>query len=1198
MTLAITSAQAPPAFPAGSPVDFAFTASGGTPPYTWSMDQTNLANTGLVFNAVNPDPNTPNEASLTGTPVLDGNFQCPVMVTDSTMATATQNKFNVTVVTTDPRLNGQNFATVTLNKLMAPFQIVSSYFTHTGQVSGKFTMATVGQITTAGTLATKGAGKVTAGAAVVTTSGGTAMWSFTSVDANNNLIGLKLLSGNKTDTVSPGAAIAFNEIVTYKASGLPPGVKISNNSDTVSASLTGTPSATQAAVTPGPLTPPEVLALGQFYPAYVVSLTATGSCGGLGTAPFYLYVVPNDSLHCLDPSDPAGVSILGIDTSANAPMDGQPGAGLPLYLSAYAAANHTNGQYGISGGAITGPLVQVPAGAVWDGGGTMTNSPFNSGGVSNIPSLSYSGPVYISPNGIQTSDRPDGSNCNVVIRNAGIYSPYTDNTGLAGQEYNGSAVTQDEGTDNIWYGIFAVGANQGQATYHSQLVYQEAFFPRSATNPRYINIKARCSYGDGMNILAQTQQGPVTNLFVENFDLDYCGRESITVGTVTGATIGTAAGGINIGPNSQYGQDYDFESDLGGFVEGHGSDIGSTDVIITNSYGVKDIRFIESLQAPVNNPCAVQFVTSNHRAIRISGEAAGGNYRANTIKFTNGGLVLQRNPTVPGISINGWTSNGGAIFEVNGGVTAVPAGSVTSITLPFTPAVADDLLVGGPNNNQVTVTLSATTTAVYTWAGTVSGNEITGLTHISGNGNVAPGQDCIIPQPAVNPCTLLVEDNNLTHQTTGGNNVIPPGWQVLGGGVLELVGNTWDVNDNGQIEGTGPDMITVGGTTYDVFTAPANYGPNANGSQVSENAGTGIPPTLPGPYTATFTQGTNSNFPVTNTGNPLPTLSVISGTLPPGLSLTFTAFGWLIEGTPTGSTGSTSVTIQATSSAGTVSHSYTITVNASTSAPSITSASSTSGTLGSPLSFQAAATGSPTPTWSKTGSLPGGVTLSPNGLLSGTPTAFGVFPFVLEASNGINPPATQNFTLTINAVPFFVSADATTFTEGATNGFPVVASGYPAPSVALTSGTLPTGVSFSGGSLSGVPTQTGTFDLVFTATNSQGSTPQSFTLTVNAADDSPSITSKNSLIVFVGQPISFQVTAVGTPAPTITEQGALPANVTWNAKTARLGGTAAAIGTTIVTFIASNGVGNPATQRFTISVISVPTPVGPWWGQF
>ncbi|HUD17233.1 MAG TPA: choice-of-anchor Q domain-containing protein, partial [Acidimicrobiales bacterium] len=85
-------------------------------------------------------------------------------------------------------------------------------------------------------------------------------------------------------------------------------------------------------------------------------------------------------------------------------------------------------------------------------------------------------------------------------------------------------------------------------------------------------------------------------------------------------------------------------------------------------------------------------------------------------------------------------------------------------------------------------------------------------------------------------------------------------------------------------------------------------------------------------------------------------------------------------------------------------------------APTITSATSGTFTVGTAGSFEVTASGSPAPTFSETGVLPDGVTLAGDGLLSGTPdpTTGGSYPITIGATNGVSPDATQAFTLTVD----------------------------------------------------------------------------------------------------------------------------------------------------------------------------------------
>ena len=76
-------------------------------------------------------------------------------------------------------------------------------------------------------------------------------------------------------------------------------------------------------------------------------------------------------------------------------------------------------------------------------------------------------------------------------------------------------------------------------------------------------------------------------------------------------------------------------------------------------------------------------------------------------------------------------------------------------------------------------------------------------------------------------------------------------------------------------------------------------------------------------------------------------------------------------------------------------------------APAITSAAATTFTTGALGTFTVTTTGSPTPTVSESGALPGGVTFTDNGngtaTLSGTPTAAGTYPLTFTAANGVAP---------------------------------------------------------------------------------------------------------------------------------------------------------------------------------------------------
>jgi len=258
----------------------------------------------------------------------------------------------------------------------------------------------------------------------------------------------------------------------------------------------------------------------------------------------------------------------------------------------------------------------------------------------------------------------------------------------------------------------------------------------------------------------------------------------------------------------------------------------------------------------------------------------------------------------------------------------------------------------------------------------------------------------------------------------------------------------------------------------------------------------------------------------------------------------------------------------------------------------ITSASATTFVNGSAGTFTVTADGTPAITYAESGALPNGVSLDPSsGILSGTPSVtpdgYGDYPITVTANSALSGTDTQSFTLTVDAAPAITSAAATTFTVGSAGNFTVAATGYPQPTFSET-GALPSGVSLDPltGQLSGTPAAGtgGAYPVTLTATN--GVAPddsQAFTLTV---DQSTAITSVAATTLTVGSAGSFPVTTTGYPAPTFSETGALPGGVTLNPSSGVLSGTPAAStgGVYHVTISATNGVGAPATQSFTLTV--------------
>jgi uncharacterized delta-60 repeat protein len=368
--------------------------------------------------------------------------------------------------------------------------------------------------------------------------------------------------------------------------------------------------------------------------------------------------------------------------------------------------------------------------------------------------------------------------------------------------------------------------------------------------------------------------------------------------------------------------------------------------------------------------------------------------------------------------------------------------------------------------------------------------------------------------------------------------------------------------------GTAPDAVTGPVTIHIASTKSAPAFTAAN------------PPTTAAktiPYSYTFVAS----------GAPSPTFVKASGTLPPGLVL-HTSTG-VLSGTPT-MLGNFTFTVQAQNGVAppAVTGSITIHVAAPVS-PGFTAASPpTTGRVAVAYTYTFAATGNPLPTFAvASGAIPTGLTLNATtGVLSGTPSAAGDFTFTIKATNGVTPDAvTPSITVHVNAAfaapVFTASSPPTTALTGTAYSYTFAASGNPAPTFALATGTLPTGLTLNAntGVLSGTPTAAGTFTFTVKATNgvSPDATTASITITVTNPISAPVFTAASPpATATVGVPYSYTFKANGNPAPTFTAIGAVPTGMTLNATTGVLSGTPTTAATYYFRVKADNGINPPA----------------------
>ncbi|MCI0157190.1 LPXTG cell wall anchor domain-containing protein [Leifsonia shinshuensis] len=184
----------------------------------------------------------------------------------------------------------------------------------------------------------------------------------------------------------------------------------------------------------------------------------------------------------------------------------------------------------------------------------------------------------------------------------------------------------------------------------------------------------------------------------------------------------------------------------------------------------------------------------------------------------------------------------------------------------------------------------------------------------------------------------------------------------------------------------------------------------------------------------------------------------------------------------------------------------------------------------------------------------------------------------------------------VYAKPAITSTSPLTGIVGQAQSSVLTATGYPTPSFAL-QGTPPAGLSIvdhgdGTATLTGTPTgPAGDYSLTVAASNTAGTATQTIPYTLN---QTPAFSSASSAQFAVGTAGSFTVTTTGRPNPTpITLAGTLPSGLTFTDNgngTATIAGTpaAGAGGIVTVTLNAANGVGSPATQSLTLTVLEAP----------
>jgi len=276
--------------------------------------------------------------------------------------------------------------------------------------------------------------------------------------------------------------------------------------------------------------------------------------------------------------------------------------------------------------------------------------------------------------------------------------------------------------------------------------------------------------------------------------------------------------------------------------------------------------------------------------------------------------------------------------------------------------------------------------------------------------------------------------------------------------------------------------------------------------------------------------------------------------------------------------------------------------------PDITASSPPAGTTGMPYAGYTftASGGAPLLSWTESGALPPGLTLSASGQLSGTPVKAGTYPILLMVSDSSVPPLATSVPLSLQINDSaIVIAPASPPAGTASYAYPVfgfAASGGSPPYTWKANGTLPPGLTFgSDGTIVGTPTQTGNFAFSVTATDSAQQPMSSAPLATQISIANPEPLTLNptpappaGIVGTAYGPFAFSTGGGFQPLNWSITAGSLPPGLTLGSSDGSLSGTptTAADSPYSFTVTVTDSAHSPASQALPF-VIAVTMPLPP-----
>ena len=390
---------------------------------------------------------------------------------------------------------------------------------------------------------------------------------------------------------------------------------------------------------------------------------------------------------------------------------------------------------------------------------------------------------------------------------------------------------------------------------------------------------------------------------------------------------------------------------------------------------------------------------------------------------------------------------------------------------------------------------------------------------------------------------------------------------------------------NGTLSGT---PLVTGSFPIVVKVTDANLCTGAGATYTLVIGCQTITVTNPGVTAATAGTAFSQTFTASNTVGAV-TFTTAS-TLPTGLTL---GANGVLSGTPT-QTGSFPITVVATDANGCagIGATYTLVVGCQTwSVGPATLPQATTGVAYPAVTFTHSG-GFGSVTFTETGALPNGITFAA-GVLSGTPTQSGSFPITITATDANSCATKRDYLLVVVCSGTSITLSPSSLpTVAAGSAFPsttFTASGGTGPYTIAQAGALPAGMTFTVDTLAGTPTQTGTFPITISATDSGGCAgSQDYVVTVTCLGVTITVAPPSLAPGPVGTaygPVTFTASG-GTSPYTFAKTGALPPGMSFAAGV--LSGTPTAPGSFPIVVAATDAAGCVGSTSYTL-VTTCPT---------